>query len=341
MSCKIYPNLTRIVVLALFITTLAGCSYFAPPLPETTTVDIINSVDGKPLQFHQQLFPVNAPAGDINLNLLSEVPARPIRPMRYMREPQARIQNLGTRLWLVVDMPVSQLVPLLQKFLEQKALLPASNADLSDNKLRSTWQKIAKSSTEQRFHFFIEGGLQPSTTEVHVTLEQRNKAGEVKENDSVVLRREIAKQLGQYLLKHINYAVESLAALELIDQDPKMLVSRSPYGVTSVALRLDYKRSWASVGKALKDSGYKVIEEDNQQGTYLITDATAKEKRSWFNAIGLGNSPYEGALRVSVKGDNSNVKVTVETVDKNGELNSAEKKVQAEKALARIIEYLS
>ena len=120
-----------------------------------------------------------------------------------------------------------------------------------------------------KLEFKIERGLQQSSSEIFVShLASLNNSWEIIPNDKSNLEEAI-NAFYDFLSSTAPSTGTSLVALNLNASD-KTEVIINKNGLTTIKLRVNFARAWAATRRSLKLSGYKILDEDRNEGKFYL-----------------------------------------------------------------------
>ncbi len=191
-------------------------------------------------------------------------------------ESGVKIQSLGDERWILADAATSQIWPRVQSFLSHYGIGVDVNNPAS-GLIETNWVHFkAGGELKHRFRIWIEQGLRPGTTEVHVVQRQVPEAF----SDASALEWTRSSQDPEreaYLLDELAAALaltadnssasllgqrvggEAKSDISFIDSEPVL------------QLRLDYDRAWATVTYSLKQEEFALWENDRGKGVALVS----------------------------------------------------------------------
>jgi outer membrane protein assembly factor BamC len=191
-------------------------------------------------------------------------------------ESGVKIQRLGDERWILADAATSQIWPRVQSFLSLYGIGVDVNNPAS-GLIETGWVRFKTGGElKHRFRVWIEQGLRPGTTEVHVVQRQVPEAFA----DASALewtRSSEDPEREAYLLDELAAALaltadnssasllgqrvggEAKSEISFIDREPVL------------QLRLDYERAWATVIHSLGQDEFVLWENDRAKGVALAS----------------------------------------------------------------------
>jgi len=213
-----------------------------------------------------------------------EVP-RPSPLVSRGNEELVRIQRLGDEEWMLVAVAPGQLRPQVRSYLTGGSIRVA-RVDARAGLIETGWMQGSDATMGERYQFRIEQGVQRNTSELHIL--QQYQAGDVdnwpqasadEERSSAMLL-----DLAQYIASNTDTAPVSMMAQQQISASGKVSLQEDAEGEFYIRLELPYYRAWASLGRALPESDFKVRDLDRSGGRYFVRLVPPKDEDSgWFD----------------------------------------------------------
>ncbi len=255
-----------------------------------------------------------------------------------------RINTLGDDRWILVDGAPGEVWPRLRGFLSLNQLA-VQRADAVSGIIETAWlQPSGEDALRERYRLRIDQGVQRGTSEVYVLQADIRSGDENWPEQSNNGEREkiMTQELAQYLADSSAAAAVSMLAQQAIDSSGKITLEEDANENVYINLTLPFSRAWASVGKALQKSGYKIDDLNRSEQVYYVNFSEVTEEEeddgmfSWMydwassdddddNAIGV---PYLIRLKDNEGGT---IAITIERPD-----NAAMSKSDTERLLKLI-----
>ena len=201
-----------------------------------------------------------------------------------------RINTLGSQRWILIDGSPGMVWPRLRGFLSLNQL-SVQRADAVNGIIETAWlQPDTENTLKEHYQLRIEQGVQRGTSEVYV-LHADIRAGEGKwpEYSSNSEREELMiKELAQYLADSAAAASVSMLAQQAIDSSGKVTLEENSNAQPYVRLILPFSRAWASLGRALKKSGFDTDDLDRSKQTYFVSyreKSGEEEEKGFFSSL--------------------------------------------------------
>ncbi|EED34908.1 conserved hypothetical protein [Luminiphilus syltensis NOR5-1B] len=253
----------------------------------------------------QPMYPIPPIANRVALETEFEVP-RPTPLTAGSQMDQVRIQRLGDASWALVAVAPGQLWPQVRAFLSQSGMgLAATNAEAG--MIDTQWLELLDSPLPSRFRFRVDSGIQRNTAELHVL--QQTKGAKLEpwpaQSDDLELERDMLRNVAQFIANNADAAPVSMIADRSIGDSGRIVIEDGDVD-TRLRLSLPFDRSWASTGKALDVSGFKIDDRNRSEGIYYVTfiGPQSEDDSGFFDWLWGGEEehPLKGTkLRVLVE----------------------------------------
>lgn len=214
-----------------------------------------------------------------------EVP-RPAPLVAGSESEQVRIQTLGDDSWALVNNAPGQVWPQVRAFLSASTIQVA-RVDARAGIIDSAWVNLEGQPMASRFQFRIDQGVQRGTSELHVL--QMNRAGEVDKwpvvSDDPEQAKEMLRAVSQYIANSADSTPVSMVADQAISAAGKISMQEGPDNDVYIRLSLPYDRAWASVGRAVEESNFEIVDRDRSSGKYYarFLGMQTEEEEGWFD----------------------------------------------------------
>ena len=284
----------RPVVSIVLLGCLSGCSWFFgddglfpdnagryQTAPELAPIDVPPHLSTEAIQPD---YPVPPVAESAQLAAQFETP-RPTPLTANNQADSVRIQSLSGERWALVNVAPGQLWPQVRTFLTTSGIGVAA-VDAEAGLIDTQWFKLEDQELAVRFRFRVDTGVQRNTAELHV-LQQNRSVEDVSwppESDDRDLERKMLKDVAQYLANSAETAPISMMADRAMGAAGRITLEDGDAG-TRIQLALPFNRAWASVGKALPESGFAVDDKNRSEGVYYVSFIGTSEEREqgWFD----------------------------------------------------------
>lgn len=207
-------------------------------------------------------------------------------PMSAEREAsKIKIQKVGPRRWILAEAPTSQVWPLAQSYLSGIGVDVVSSTP-STGLIQTDWVVFkAEPQRQSRFRIRIEKGVSPDTTEIHVLQQETAvNAGGVgewpRESDNPERELWMLEGLANSLAGNIDNKAASLLGQSVGGEVKAELFMDGEE--PALRLRLSRDRAWATLAHALGKEGFKVWDEDAEQGIFYVQYHDPQQDRGWF-----------------------------------------------------------
>jgi outer membrane protein assembly factor BamC len=293
-TCKINVRIVTVLLLAL---SLNGCSWLfgkegvfpdrsndylkadsLPPLQVPDDVDkrvlgqlyVIPEIDKAEFEYPDE-FRAPRPQA-LSANVYSE---------------KVKIQRLGEKRWIYINTTPSEVWPRVRNFLNT-AGLSVEKTDAEKGLIETNWLQFKEESElRQKYLLRIEQGVQPDSTEIHIVhvnaslndpitavVNWPEKSMNDEREDSIV------RDLASNLADEVNAGAASLLA-QTIGGDSKIaIVSRDREPILRMELAM--VRAWATLTVALKQEGFRTLEEDSNARIFYIDYRDPEEGEGFF-----------------------------------------------------------
>ena len=230
-----------------------------------------------------------------------EVP-RPLSLSANLLEETVKIQKLGARRWILINVPPSEVWPQLRSFLAQNNL-DLSRIDTTNGILETYWVQFKDDlSKKDKFRLQIDQGVQPETSEIHILQvsvdNSQSASGEVNwpissmnpEREAVLLD-DLAATLASDMSASISMLAQNIGGKSKINM-------AQVDGEPVLQMKLEYKRAWATIGYSVNREGFSLFDDDRKLGIYYVSYIKPVEKSdSWFSwgsdEVEIPSSPYD------------------------------------------------
>ena len=198
---------------------------------------------------------------------IDTITPRPKQLFSAASSNEIRVHKLGEIRWIYLGQEPSAAWPMTIEFLEQSKSLGLDSFDANEGIINSKIFKL--NNLDSKYVFKIERGLQQSSSEIFVSqLKRVNNAWVIvssKENNLDYLVNEFS----DYLSKSGPLTGTSLVALNL-NTSNKTEVVTDDFGMSKIKLRINFPRAWAALRRSLVLAGYKIIDEDRNEGKFYL-----------------------------------------------------------------------
>ena len=225
---------------------------------------------GKDDEALQQLYVIPKITEDIRVTGEFETP-RPAPLVAGTSDEVVRIQKLAQEEWMLVSIAPGQLWPQVRGYLSQNAI-PVARLEAREGIIETAWIPGQEGKMGQRFRFRIEQGVQRNTAELHIL--QMYQAGDVNswpdtsaDNEE---SRTVLHDLAQYVANNVEQAPVSMMAQQSISASGRVSMQEDKDGNPFIRLDLPFKRAWASMDRALRESSFEVLDRDRSKQAYFI-----------------------------------------------------------------------
>lgn len=181
---------------------------------------------------------------------------------------EIRLHKLGEIRWIYLGLEPSAAWPMTMEFLENKNNLGLDSFDSNEGTIDSNIFDF--NNIDSKFVFKIERGLQQSSSEIFVSqLKKVNDTWEIipsKENKL----DDLIKEFYEHLSSSSPSTGTSLVALNLNTSNKSEVVTDEISGLSKIKLRINFARAWAALRRSLLSAGYKIIDENRNDGKFYL-----------------------------------------------------------------------
>jgi outer membrane protein assembly factor BamC len=228
-----------------------------------------------------------------------EVP-RPMPLAANLEQENVKIQRVGGESWILIHAAPGEVWPRISNFLNVNTLA-VSKADIGKGIIETSWLQFKTDlTTYDRYRMQIDQGVQPDTTEIHIThmsvpVTEKPAADMGWPRRSVNAEREkwLLDELAATLASETNEGGTSLLAQDIGGSVKANLVMLS--GEPLMTIKLDRVRALATLSYAAKKDGFTTFDVDGDTGLYYVQYINPEEnKPGWFRRtfhIGLNPKP--------------------------------------------------
>lgn len=216
-----------------------------------------------------------------------EVP-RPEALSSNVFSDNVKIQRLGQDRWIFVSASPSEVWPRVRNFLNSNRL-QVERTNAPQGLMETAWLNFRDSpDTRDKYLIRIEQGVQPESSEIHVThLSMPRDAAlpsqvEWPQRSSNPERETwMVDELAVSLASEIGSASASLLAQTIGSSDKVSIVALDQEPVLRIELAMI--RAWASLNHALRQEGLEIIDEDSNRGIYYVQYRDPDEREGFFS----------------------------------------------------------
>jgi uncharacterized lipoprotein len=207
---------------------------------------------------------------------------------------EIRLHKLGQIRWIYLGIEPSAAWPMAIQFIEESKNLSMDTFDPNIGIINS--QVFDYDNNESKFVFKIEKGLQQSSSEIFVSqLKKSNNSWVIVPSGESGLEN-IINEFYDFLASAGPASGTSLVALNLNSSNKTEMVTNN-FGISQIKLRINFARAWAATRRSLLIAGYKILDEDRNEGKFYLEYS--------FKRTLLNRGPSISQVQVSVKELNS------------------------------------
>ena len=207
---------------------------------------------------------------------------------------EIRLHKLGQIRWIYLGIEPSAAWPMAIQFIEESKNLSMDTFDPNIGIINS--QVFDFDNQESKFVFKIEKGLQQSSSEIFVSqLKKSNNSWVIVPSGESGLEN-IINEFYDFLASAGPASGTSLVALNLNSSNKTEMVTNN-FGISQIKLRINFARAWAATRRSLLIAGYKILDEDRNEGKFYLEYS--------FKRTLLNRGPSISQVQVFVKELNS------------------------------------
>ena len=207
-------------------------------------------------------------------------------------DEKVKIQRLGDKQWIYINTTPSEVWPRVRNFLNT-AGLAVEKTDAEKGLIETAWlQYRDEPNFRHKFLFRIEQGVQPDSTEIHITHVNADINSEPApitdwpETSAEPKREEtIVRELATNLADEVSAGSASLLAQTIGGDNKISITSRGKEPI--MRMELSPVRAWATLSAALKQEGFRIIEDDSNSRIFYVDYRDPEEGegffRGWFS----------------------------------------------------------
>jgi outer membrane protein assembly factor BamC len=219
-----------------------------------------------------------------------EVP-RPMPISANLEQENVKIQRVGGESWILLNVAPGEVWPRIRNFLNVNDL-SVSRADISRGIIETDWLQFKTDLTSyDRYRLQIDQGVQPETSEVHIT-HMSIPVAEVAQAPSNWPARSINAEREKWLLDELAATLASdvsEGATSLLAQAIGGSVKASLVmirGEPALTIKLDRQRALATLSFAAKKDGFTTFESDSEAGLFYVQYIDPEDsKPGWFKRL--------------------------------------------------------
>lgn len=297
---------------------MTGCSnlfgpegYFRDRGDDYLKADVIEPIklpEGVSQQGIEDLYRVPSIAtDDVDVAATFEVPRPQVLSDNAFTD-RVKIQKLGSKRWILVSASPAEVWPQVRGFLSRNNL-EVVYTDAATGTIETGWLKFkGDDDTKDKYRLQIEQGVQPESTEIHVlhmsvakNIPGRGQVNwpttSINQEREAWMRDELAATIASD--KSGGQAASLLAQTIGLSDKVKVNTDGSE---PVLQLSLAHSRAWATVGHAVKQSGFSLWEQDDVTGVFYVHYEPVSEEDSepgfmsgWFGGdddLEVAKTPY-------------------------------------------------
>ena len=203
-------------------------------------------------------------------------------------EESVKIQKLGAKRWILMNSPPSEVWPRIRNFLAANKVAVA-DSDAVAGTIDSAWLQFKDSpEVRDRYRVYVEQGVQPDSTEIHIRHDAANVSNTVSSSEwpelSINPEREawMLDELAATLASEASTGSASLLA-QGIGGGPKISVKMLA-GEPVLRMALSYERARATIAHALRQQGFTTFDLEIDNGIFYVgyEKPVNPDEESWY-----------------------------------------------------------
>ncbi len=193
---------------------------------------------------------------------------RPKQLFSAASSSEIRLHKLGEIRWVYLGLEPSAAWPMTIEFLKNKNNIGLDSFDPNSGTINSKVFNL--NNIDSKFVFKIERGLQQSSSEIFVSqLKKVNNSWEIVSSKENKLDNFI-EDFYEYLSSSGPATGTSLVALNLNAVNKTEVVTDEISGLSKIKLKINFARAWAALRRSLLLAGYKIKDEDRNEGKFYL-----------------------------------------------------------------------
>ncbi len=211
-------------------------------------------------------YPINGVVENLVNQKDYETP-RPKQLFSAASSNEIRLHKLGEIRWIYLGLEPSAAWPMTIEFLKGDENFGLDSFDPNTGTINSKIFKL--NNIDSKYVFKIERGLQQSSSEIFISqLKKIDNSWQIISIKESQLDNLITK-FYEYLSTSSPTTGTSLVALNL-NASNKTEVIKDTSGMSKIKLRINYARAWAALRRSLLLAGYKILDEDRNEGKFYL-----------------------------------------------------------------------
>ncbi|MCW8194317.1 outer membrane protein assembly factor BamC [Proteobacteria bacterium 005FR1] len=251
-----------------------------------------------------------------------------------------KIQKLGDERWIFVNASPSEVWPRVRNFLNSNGLAVA-RTDAPRGVIETAWLNFKDDpTTRDKYRLRIEQGVQPDSSEVHVTHYSMSRDDEPpaqvnwpEKSSNVERESGMVNELAANLAAEIGSASASLLAQNIGGAQKVEIVADEREPVLRMELQMI--RAWATLSHALQQEGLQIVDENSSKQMFYVQQHDPEEGEGFFSGWFSRAEPAQSHTVAELL-----EAMDLEDTEENRNLFPPEAFLQGEKRLADVPGYL-
>lgn len=263
--------------------------------PELSEITVPAALGGK--ANIDPTYPIPPIQDNVRLEGEYEVP-RPTPLTASSQYETVRIQRLGDESWALVAVAPGQLWPQVRAFLTSSGISVASS-DARAGLIDTQFVTLTDREIPTRFRFRVDTGVQRNTSELHILQQNQSMTAQSwpAVSDDGELEQTMLRNIAQFIANSADAAPVSMMADRAMTDAGRITLEDDEQS-TRIRLKLPFNRAWASVNKALPESGFAIDDKNRSEGVFYVTfvGQQSEEEGGWFDWLwgGEDENPLVG-----------------------------------------------
>lgn len=225
---------------------------------------------------------------------------RPMPLSANLEQDKVKIQRVGGESWILLNAAAGEVWPRIRNFLNVNNLA-VSRADISRGIIETNWLQFKTDpTTYDRYRLQIDQGVQPETTEIHVT-HMSVPVAEKPGADMAWPRKSVNAEREKWLLDELAATLASESAeggTSLLAQSIGGSVKANLTmfrGEPAMIMKLDRVRTMATLAHSAKQDGFYTFEADVDAALFYVNYRSADDEKPGFfkRLFRIGLTPTE------------------------------------------------
>jgi len=310
-SQRVFQRAASIVGMVCLSATLSACGMFfgkngifhnpGSDYEKADNIPPLKLPEGKKSEAIGEIYPIppiTATDFGYEADISDEDVPRPMPLSANVEQENVKIQRVGSESWILLNAAPGEVWPRIRNFMNENGLT-VSRSDIAKGIIETNWLQFKTDlASHDKYRLQIDQGVQPETTEVHIT-HLSVQSADVPKTEPVWPLRSVNPEREKWLLDELAGALAKDAdevgtsfLAQAIGGSVKASLGMS-HGEPMISIKLDRTRAFATLGYAVKRDGFTLFESDADAGLYYVGYIDPEEnKPGWFKRkFGIGFGP--------------------------------------------------